>query len=591
MTSHRSSMRRVLVACLSAVSAMSERTNPLRPPSYGASSSAAAFQGEETTRLASHERLLTLEGEEFRSGAQAVSGEDWTAESAWWGSSEKSAARSLINGQKLRESSRDHQLKRMGNLMRRQLQPFEFSYDSEGPSLLPTPLPTPLPSPLPTPAPSEGGPTDAPTTASPTATPVPTAAPVVGVATEGPTPGVATDAPTAGSASASVLLTSSIEVTGVNEGDFENGGTQVVQFALNDVIDFVETPDDVVDATVTILSRRRRLTVVQRRQLLQATGNNTALIDYVVLLVTPGSNGFSSADEALESMEAQVSAAADSGELQERLAYWANYFNSPFSPEVPTPLPDGNGSWVFAPTAMPTPVSFPPSGTKVPTASPAPSTTPKPSVTFAPTSAPPTGSPAPSSSPVPTATFKPTFPAPTTPPPTPKPSVSPAPTVTPKPTLTKSPTTLPSDAPSTFAPTQIPTAAPNTAAPVVPRGTGGKSSSSSSGVSSGILILIIILCIVAFIVLCGCCWWYQKQRERKMTERKDSWDISTMFTDEANLPDAEEINVEPEVEGGVDEADGAEGGVIVAGADEGAIEPVEPHQPQELQKITQAAEL
>jgi hypothetical protein len=74
-----------------------------------------------------------------------------------------------------------------------------------------------------------------------------------------------------------------------------------------------------------------------------------------------------------------------------------------------------------------------------------------------------------------------------------------------------------------------------------------------------------------------------------MTERKDSWDISTMFTDEANLPDAEEmVDVEPEAEGTADIDDA--GGAIVA-ADEGAIEPVEQHGPQELQKITQAAEL
>ena len=63
-----------------------------------------------------------------------------------------------------------------------------------------------------------------------------------------------------------------------------------------------------------------------------------------------------------------------------------------------------------------------------------------------------------------------------------------------------------------------------------------------------------------------------------MTERKDSWDISTMFTDEANLPDAEEmIDVEPE-----------RGGAGAALADgDGALVPLDEDQPQALQKITQ----
>jgi hypothetical protein len=69
-----------------------------------------------------------------------------------------------------------------------------------------------------------------------------------------------------------------------------------------------------------------------------------------------------------------------------------------------------------------------------------------------------------------------------------------------------------------------------------------------------------------------------RQKERKLTERKDSWDISTMFTDEANLPDAEEmIDVEPE-----------RGGAGAALADgDGALVPLDEDQPQALQKITQ----
>ena len=66
---------------------------------------------------------------------------------------------------------------------------------------------------------------------------------------------------------------------------------------------------------------------------------------------------------------------------------------------------------------------------------------------------------------------------------------------------------------------------------------------------------------------------------------KKFWGIyePEMFTDEANLPDAEEmVDVEPEADGTADIDD--TGGVIII-ADEGAIEPVEQHEPQELQKI------
>ena len=93
-----------------------------------------------------------------------------------------------------------------------------------------------------------------------------------------------------------------------------------------------------------------------------------------------------------------------------------------------------------------------------------------------------------------------------------------------------------------------------------------------------------MLYIVAAIVFCGLVGLlvaWRRQKERKLTERKDSWDISTMFTDEANLPDAEEmIGVEPER--------GA--GAALSGGD-GALVPLDDDVPQALQKITQAAEL
>ena len=90
-----------------------------------------------------------------------------------------------------------------------------------------------------------------------------------------------------------------------------------------------------------------------------------------------------------------------------------------------------------------------------------------------------------------------------------------------------------------------------------------------------------MLYVVAGVVFCGLIAMlvaWQRQKERKLTERKDSWDISTMFTDEANLPDAEEmIDVEPE-----------RGGAGAALADgDGALVPLDEDQPQALQKITQ----
>ena len=108
-------------------------------------------------------------------------------------------------------------------------------------------------------------------------------------------------------------------------------------------------------------------------------------------------------------------------------------------------------------------------------------------------------------------------------------------------------------------------------------GGGGTPQTASAG--------FIVLYIVAGVVFCGLIAMlvaWQRQKERKLTERKDSWDISTMFTDEANLPDAEEmIDVEPE-----------RGGAGAALADgDGALVPLDEDQPQALQKITQAAEL
>ena len=121
-----------------------------------------------------------------------------------------------------------------------------------------------------------------------------------------------------------------------------------------------------------------------------------------------------------------------------------------------------------------------------------------------------------------------------------------------------------------YAPTAAPVAAPvtTTAAPApaplpAPPSDSGSSSKkkSSDGLDSGAMAGIIIAIVVVLLLVMG--GVYFKQRERKATERKDSWDISTMFTDEQNLPPADQMVAE-----------------TPAG-----------DQPQALQKITQAAEL
>eukprot|EP00631_Chrysoreinhardia_giraudii_P008928 CAMPEP_0197417822 /NCGR_PEP_ID=MMETSP1170-20131217/3751_1 /TAXON_ID=54406 /ORGANISM="Sarcinochrysis sp, Strain CCMP770" /LENGTH=521 /DNA_ID=CAMNT_0042944821 /DNA_START=62 /DNA_END=1627 /DNA_ORIENTATION=+ len=310
-----------------------------------------------------------------------------------------------------------------------------------------------------------------------------------------------------------------ISVSGIDDEDFADDGITVVQYSLNDVISFVDSPDDVTDASVTIDDSRRRL----------QDGNVTATITYSVLLDTAASNGFSSTDEALETMEDEVADSAATGELAERINYWADYFGSDFSPDVDEEQEDNeDGFWNFAPTAAPTPETPFPTPEEPSTASP-------------------TSTPAPSTTPVV---------------PTPAPQ---AVVVTP----TLSPTTTP-------APT--PAARPS-------------SKKSKNNNDAAELAIIIVFVIVGFLILVFLGYMYMRNRERKLTERKDSWDISTMFTDEANLPDAEEmIDVEPEAggAGGADEADVA---VVDGAGAQGDLVPLDEDQPQALQKITQAAEL
>ena len=159
--------------------------------------------------------------------------------------------------------------------------------------------------------------------------------------------------------------------------------------------------------------------------------------------------------------------------------------------------------------------------------------------------------------------------------PIPAPTAAPVFAPTPKPTL--APVPAPTSAPTTAAVREAALAAAAAAADSGSSGGGGTPQTASAG--------FIVLYIVAGVVFCGLIAMlvaWQRQKERKLTERKDSWDISTMFTDEANLPDAEEmIDVEPE-----------RGGAGAALADgDGALVPLDEDQPQTLQKITQAAEL
>lgn len=510
--------------------------------------------------LKEDDHLLVLEGEESASFGGIEQKE-------WWGAmrpervvqsraqSEDEALRSRSAEQQPRQDFQ--QLRRMSKLMRRQLQPQEFSFSfsfedvtaaptvtlspafSPLPTTMPTPLPTPLPSPMPSPL--VGVPTFEPgTTAAPTTTPAPT---------------TFTPAPTTFGSTQAVLLLSSVLVDDVPEDFFEDEdiGLLIIQNSINDVSDIVEDPDSVLDAEVEFQRRR-----------LQAAEDATALVEFSTLVDTCGEAGFTSNDFCADAYDQELTDSAESGELAERINYWASYFGVGTVGGV---IPQENvTTWVFAPTAAPTP------DVPVPTLSPEPS-------------AAPTGSPAPSSSPKPTETFAPTT--------TPKPSISPAPTSSPKPTTSPKPTITfaPTSAAPTASPAPTTTMSPTpeaTSAPAVSRGSSKKKNNNNNQAT-----LIIVLVVVA-IILCCCCllgYYFWSQKQRKATERKDSWDISTMFTDEANLPPAEEVVA---VEDDDDNTDGGEGAVVMTGAggaEEGQLVPLEDEEPQELQKITQAAEL
>ena len=130
---------------------------------------------------------------------------------------------------------------------------------------------------------------------------------------------------------------------------------------------------------------------------------------------------------------------------------------------------------------------------------------------------------------------------------------------------TAAPSAKPTAAPTTTtmapAPEPVTTTAASPVTDAPDSGSSSKKKSSDDGLDSGAMAGIIIAIVVVLLLVMG--GVYFKQRERKATERKDSWDISTMFTDEQNLPPADQMVAE-----------------TPAG-----------DQPQALQKITQAAEL
>ena len=332
----------------------------------------------------------------------------------------------------------------------------------------PTDKPTAKPTELPTELPSAR-----PTTELPTETEPPTDVPTTATSAN-----LATDVPTSSNATQAILLTSSFLALGVE--DFDLGGDKVVRYSVTDVIDFIDNPDvDVVDATATILSRRRRL----------LAGNSSGSIAYAVFLESPAAKGFSSPRAALDSMQSQVNASLNSGYLQERFDYWATFLGSPFLPTLRGMGPDSG--WqsmpIAGPTAVPSALS---TSTTAPTStsidiganSPPPASNP----TRAPTAIPsdlPAASPslmpttpasltlpdvAPTRAPTATLTYLPTYApthaptyAPTTT--TELPTSSPAPTLTPTATrLPSSPSSSPSEAPTaTAAPSELPTAVPS----------------------------------------------------------------------------------------------------------------------------------
>ena len=423
---------------------------------------------------------------------------------------------------------KQHELQRMGDLMRRQLQPFAFSYDycpgcptscpTSAPTPIPTPVPTPLPSMLPTSQPTD--PTSSPTTAAPSVSPAPTIE--------------VTPTPTLNEVAQVIVISTSIIVDGLTEDDLpsEDLVSQVLANALNDVVPEFEGPESVLASTIVFLDDSTNAT----RRRLEDTSSTLAEIFILAVVDTCSEFMHTTNDGCAQTIDDTLEIAAANGTLQERILYWAAYFGVDL---VLVVTPDtGNTTWFFQ-TATPT--SVPTAPTFFPTMTPAPSTTP----TSTPTSMPTT--------PMPTAAF-PTSSAPS-------PLPIPAPTSA-SPTVTSAPSILPDD--------------------------NGGSKKKSSNNNQAVIIIVVVVVIVAVLLCCCLAYLYHRQQERKLTDRKDSWDISTMFTDEANLPSQAEELVQVEDEHKDDVGPDVS---LAPGVEEGVLVPLEDDQPQELQKITQAAEL
>lgn len=83
---------------------------------------------------------------------------------------------------------------------------------------------------------------------------------------------------------------------------------------------------------------------------------------------------------------------------------------------------------------------------------------------------------------------------------------------------------------------------------------------------------------------------YRRKQRYTVAERKNSWDISSIFTDEANLPPADEIISVVEDDEDT-EIDDSEAGVVITAFTEAELAFFETPKPQQLQRITKAAEL
>lgn len=415
-----------------------------------------------------------------------------------------------------------------------------------------------------------------------------------------------TAAPTSISAAADTWHFMSVQVDGIPPELLPDDDITklIIQSATNDVIYIVSANDQVIKTDVTLVDEaRRRLLDEARRRLQQSDAVHQ--FDLGFNMGTPYDTcaqvGFTNADDCLEgegfnppSLKANLDEAIASGEYKTQLLYWAEYYGRPFpndftvTPVLEEPPPE----WIYAPTPSPTTTASPtitpeptvspeptPIGTDEPTVTPAPTMTPAPSAepslaTPGPSagddsSDAPTMTPAPTTTPAPTITFEPTAIEPTV---SDAPTGSMAPTNTPEPSVSPAPTNTP-----------FPHRAPTTAQPAGPPGppvpqptpqpTSGKKKKkkSSDAMSTGEIVGLVVGLILACLI-CLLCGLYFKQRERSNSIRKESWDMSTMFNDEGNLP--------PE---------GEEGGDVTAADDVDGMAPAE--EPQALQKITQAAEL